>query len=216
MLKNLLLIPNLLSLFRILVAPVIGYYLWLGDWNSALVAMTLMLIAGLTDGLDGMLARKLNMVSDFGIAFDPFCDKVFAALVVIFLMLFRDFPVWLVVVIIGRDLLILIAGLVLLKGRKIVVPSNLTGKYAFTAIALLLGSATIRFEFGLEATTWLVVVLTAASLINYFRVFQKVKNGEAAPQFQDKNIYRIGRWAFNTVFGIIFTYKLYLFLWGKG
>ena len=212
LLKNLVLIPNLLSLSRVLLTPIIGYYLYLGDNQSTLIAAILMFLAGVSDALDGYAARKLNLVSDFGVAFDPICDKIFAGIVVILLVLFRDFPIWLVALIIGRDLLILIAGMILLRGRKIVVPSNLTGKYTFAAIALLMGSATIRFEYGIMVCTIMTVLFSAASIINYYRVFQKVKQDGIPPMFIDKKIYKLGRFAFNAIFATVFVYQLYLFI----
>ena len=212
MLKEIIQIPNLISLFRVFITPFIGYYLYLSDSTSTLIAVILMFIAGISDALDGYVARKLHKVSDFGIAFDPICDKVFAIIILVFLILFRDFPIWLSLIIVGRDILILIAGAILLQGRKVVVPSNLTGKYTFASIALLLGSATIRFEYGIESTTYLVLFFTVASLIVYYRVFQKVKNGEPAPKFQDSQKLMIARTLSVVLFLVYFAYQLYQFL----
>jgi len=212
MLKEILQIPNLISLFRVFITPVIGYYLYLDNPNATLIAVLLMFVAGISDALDGYAARKLNLVSDFGIAFDPICDKIFAIIILVFLLMFREFPLWLAGVIIGRDLLIVFAGWTLLKGRKIIVPSNLTGKYTFAAIALLLGSSTIRFQFGIETTTYFTIFFTIASLIVYFRVFQKVKNGEPAPQFHDSRNYALMRTAAVVIYVSYFAYKLWQFL----
>ncbi len=214
MLKEIRKLPNLISLFRVLITPVIGYYLYLDSPQATIIAVILMFIAGISDALDGYTARKMNLVSDFGIAFDPICDKIFAIIILVFLILFREFPLWLASVIVGRDLLILFAGWILLKGRKIVVPSNLTGKYTFASIALLLGSATIRFPFGVESTTYLTIIFTIASLLVYYRVFQKVKKGEPAPVFQDKRKYVILRTGAVLLYLAYFSYRLWLYLFG--
>lgn len=207
-------LPNLISLFRVLITPVIGYYLFLDTPQATFVAVILMFTAGISDALDGYIARKLNLVSDFGIAFDPVCDKIFAIIILVFLIQFREFPLWLAIVIVGRDLLILVGGWVLLKGRKIVVPSNLTGKYTFASIALLLGSATIRFQFGIESTTYLTIIFTIASLLVYYRVFQKVKKGEPAPVFQDNRKYMMLRIGAALLYLVYFAYELWLYLLG--
>ena len=187
-LKNLLLPPNLISLYRVFILPIVGYYLAQPDTSSMIIAVSLMFSAGISDAFDGYVARKMNLVSDFGIAFDPVCDKIFAAVVVILMIFFRDFPLWLVAMIIGRDILILIAGSILLKDKKIVIPSNLTGKYAFASIALLLGSYAIWFDFGIKSMTYLSVLFTVFSLIVYIRIFLAVRKGNEPPRFKDTAI----------------------------
>ncbi len=212
MLKEIFLLPNLISLFRVFITPVIGYCLYLDSMQATYVALVLMFIAGISDALDGYVARKMNLVSDFGVAFDPICDKIFAIIMLVFLIMFREFPLWLAGIILGRDLLIVFAGWLLLKGRKVVVPSNLTGKYTFASIALLLGSSTIRFPFGIETTTYLTLFFTVASLLVYYRVFQKVKKGEPAPSFKDNKNYSMMRTASVILYISYFAYKLWLFL----
>ena len=211
--KNLLLPPNLISLYRVFILPIIGYYLAQPDYNSMLIAVTLMFSAGISDALDGYVARKLNMISDFGIAFDPVCDKIFAAVIVILMIFYRDFPLWLVGVIIGRDILILIAGSLLLKDKKIIVPSNLTGKYAFASIALLLGSYSIWFDFGIKSMTFLSVIFTLFSIIVYFRVYQAVRQGKEPPKFKDNVITKYGRIGLSAIFLLYFIYRLFLFMY---
>ncbi|MBN1212165.1 MAG: CDP-alcohol phosphatidyltransferase family protein [candidate division Zixibacteria bacterium] len=208
--KELLQLPNLVSLLRVFLTPIIGYYLWLGDDRATLVCVVLLIIAGITDGLDGYLARRMNKITPLGTALDPVADKIFAGVLVVLLIMFRDLPFWLVAIIIGRDLLILLAGMILLKKRRITLPSNLTGKYTFAVIACLLGSYVIRFDFGMTLFTWLTVLFTVLSLINYSRVFRLVRKNLPAPTFADKPIYRVGR-IFITV-GLSVVTLIYLYL----
>ena len=208
--KELLQIPNLVSLLRILLTPVIGYYLWLNDSRGTLICVILLVAAGITDGLDGYLARRMNKVTPLGIALDPVADKIFAGVLVILLVLFRDFPIWLTAVIIGRDLLILLAAMLLLKDRRINLPSNLTGKYTFAVIACLLGSYVIRFGFGITVFTWLTVLFTVLSLINYSRVFQNLRKNLPTPTFADKPLYRAGRIILTVGLSIVTLILLYL------
>ncbi len=203
-------IPNLLSLSRVALAPFIGYYLWRSDAHATLLAVILLIVAGITDGLDGYLARRWNQVGKLGTALDPIADKLLAAILVVCLMLYRDMPLWLAAIIVGRDLLIMLLGLLLLGQYKAVVPSNLTGKYAFTAIMLLLTSYVVRFDFGIRVTTYAAVILMAASIFSYGRVFLQVRQGQPVPVFQDMSVYKITRFTVTTVFCVIYLVKLYL------
>ena len=188
-------IPNLVSLSRVALTPAVGYYLSIGDDRSSIICAVLLVVAGITDGLDGYLARKMNQVSPLGIALDPIADKVFAAVLVVLLIVYRDFPIWLATAILGRDLLILVGGLFLMRGRKLVLPSNITGKYAFGLMAFLLGSYVIRFQFGIWLTTIGTILLLILSTIIYTRVFVRVRRGQALPVFTDRPVYKALRFA---------------------
>lgn len=207
--KEIFKIPNLVSLVRVLLIPFIGYYLAQPGGNSILIAFILILVAGITDGLDGFLARKMNQVSDFGIAFDPIADKIFAGLLIVLLVIYREFPLWLGFVIVGRDFLILSGGLLLLRGRKVVLPSNITGKYTFGAIAALLTSYVIRFEFGILWFTYITIIMIVLSLISYSFVFVKIRNNEKVERFQDTAFTSWGRKIGSALVLLFFIYKLY-------
>lgn len=209
---ELLKIPNLLSLSRVALTPVVGYFLARGDSQSTVICIVLLAIAGITDGLDGLLARRMNLTSDLGRLLDPLADKLMAAALIVLLVFYRDFPVWLGAVIIGRDVVIVLAGSLLLGGKKIVLGSNITGKYTFTAIAVLLGSYVIRFPFGIAVTTWLTVGLVALSTVFYARVFLAVKKGEAPPAFHDRPLYAGLRIGGLLLFIGVFLYELFLWL----
>jgi CDP-diacylglycerol--glycerol-3-phosphate 3-phosphatidyltransferase len=205
---------NLLSLSRVLLIPFIGHYLWRGDNQATIICTLLLIVAGITDILDGYIARRLNQVSRLGMVLDPLADKILAVALVVMLIFFRDFPVWLAVVIVGRDLLILTAGMVLLKSSNIVIPSNLTGKYTFAAIAFLLGSYIIRFDFGATLMTYVTVTLIIASTIIYARNFVLVRRGVFPVPFADRRLYRITRAVVSVAVLGGYFYKLYLFLYG--
>lgn len=190
--------PNLLSLSRVVIAPFIVLALSIDSLYGTLIAVTLVILAGITDGLDGYLARRYGQTGGLGATIDPLADKLFAVIVVIGLILYRDFPIWLAGLIVVRDLLIVLAGVFLVKERKVVVTSNLTGKYAFASIAVLMGSATIRFDYGTQFLAWVCAILLVASTTIYARVFVAVKGGKAAPVFVDSPMKRQMR-----LFGIL-------------
>ena len=187
---ELLLIPNLLSLSRVLLTPVIGYFLWRNDPLGTAICLLLLVVAGITDALDGYFARRLNLTSKLGLILDPLADKLFAAVLVVELILFRNFPIWLAVAIIGRDLLIGFAGLVILGRRKITMASNLTGKYTFFSIVILIGFSILSFESGLKFVAVLTLLLLVASLAIYTRVMIRLLHGVAPRVFQDRPLYQ--------------------------
>jgi CDP-diacylglycerol--glycerol-3-phosphate 3-phosphatidyltransferase len=209
MFRQLLTIPNLLSLSRVALTPVVAYALSRNDNTGIYLCVAVFVVAAVTDGLDGYLARRLNQVTPVGIALDPIADKVFAGAIGLFLLIYREFPLWLAAIIIGRDLIILAAGSILLRGRTVSLPSNLTGKYAFAAIAVLLGSYIIRFPFGIELLTWITLPLIALSLLNYARVFACIRYGKKPPMFADKAVYKWTRGLVTWSLSAWYLYRLY-------
>ncbi len=210
---SILQLPNLLSLSRVFLAPMVGYLLYLDTPEATAGCVILFVVAGLTDWLDGLFARLLGQVSQLGIALDPIADKIFVGIVIICLVLFRGLPIWLAIIIVGRDLLILIAGGILLGGQQMVVPSNHWGKYAFAAIAVLLASYTIRFPFGMWLMTIITLMLVATSLVSYTRVFVLARSGRA-DRSHDKKMYRVLRYSITLAISVIFIYKLLQFWLG--
>lgn len=195
MLKELFQPPNLMSLSRIPLGVLVVFYLWRDEPTSTVIAALLLILTGITDGLDGYLARRSGKVNALGIALDPIADKIFALVVTIGLILFREFPLWLAAIIVGRDLLILGFGKLLTRERDLNLPSNLTGKWAFAALATLLGAYVIRFEFSIALMTPIVVALLIASLVNYGRVFVAIKSGHTPKPFVDHILYRSIRYS---------------------
>lgn len=203
-------IPNLLSLSRIGLAPFICYGLSRDDGTGTAIAVALLILAGITDGLDGYFARRYGQVTSLGIALDPVADKILAAWLVVCLILYRGLPVWLAGIVVGRDLLILIFGLLLLRRRHLPLPSNIAGKYAFGAVVVLIGSYVIRFEFGILLSTAVALALIALSLIGYAFVFVRACRGESMPSGRDRRSLRILRIALSLTLGAVYVVKLFL------
>ncbi len=98
-------IPNFLSLLRIILVPVIVIFLIQNEYAKALIAF---FVAGLTDALDGALARLLKKQTELGAFLDPLADKILLSTSFISLSIFGLIPGWLTVIVISRDLIILI------------------------------------------------------------------------------------------------------------
>jgi cardiolipin synthase len=192
-LRDIWLAPNLVSLSRMLITPVVGYYLTKDNADSTIVCVVLLVAAALTDGLDGYLARRLNMRTGLGLVLDPLADKLFAAVLLVELVLFRGFPVWLAGCIIGRDILILAGGMLVLRRKNISSPSNVIGRYTFFAVILLLGFYVIRFAFGIQLVTVITVFLLLLSLGSYGLRFVRIARNRPMEQPTDRPIYRVLR-----------------------
>jgi CDP-diacylglycerol--glycerol-3-phosphate 3-phosphatidyltransferase len=215
-LGQLLWAPNLLSLSRLIIAPIIGFFLWRGDQTSTLICLVLLTLAGITDFLDGWLARKLGKVSPLGIALDPLADKVLAVILIVELIFFRDFPVWLALLIIGRDFLIVIFGLIIMRDNKITLPSNITGKYYFAAIVVLIASYIMNFDFGCLLMKTIVLTLFLLSGIFYGERFVAIRNHRDRAGFIDRAAFRLFRTAVTLIVSVVYLVKLYVDIIGPG
>ena len=97
-------IPNAITIFRIgLVAPIV----WLLLNTNYGAALLLMVVASLSDALDGWLARRFNWRSSFGAAIDPFADKLLVGSMFVVFWIQSHIPSWLVLIVLSRDILIL-------------------------------------------------------------------------------------------------------------
>ena len=121
-------LPNTLTLLRLVVTVFFVASLSINyPWHH-IVALMLFLVATVTDYLDGVLARRLNLITDFGKLMDPLADKVLTASAFICLIPYHAVPAWAVIVIISREFLI--TGLRLLASSKgIILPAEKLGKH---------------------------------------------------------------------------------------
>ncbi|MCP4566725.1 MAG: CDP-alcohol phosphatidyltransferase family protein [FCB group bacterium] len=205
-------IPNLISIGRLIFLIPAGYFLSQPGVNDRFYALACLTVAAATDYLDGYLARKLNQQTRLGLLLDPLCDKIMAGVLALLLIVYRDFPVWLAAVIIGRDLLIMVGGLALKSKVEGIPPSNLSGKYAFASVAVLLISHVILFDFGIIVFTGLALFFLTLSLFMYGRSLIIVLRGGEIPRFADRPAYLALRSAASWIVSLVFLYKLAEFI----
>jgi CDP-diacylglycerol--glycerol-3-phosphate 3-phosphatidyltransferase len=208
MLKDLGKIPNLITLGRLILLIPAAYFLARTEPICKLYALIVLTIAAISDFLDGYLARKLNQKTELGLILDPLSDKIMAAALVILLIVYRDFPLWLAAIILGRDIIILAGGLILKSKTGQTPASILSGKYCFAAIAVLLISYVIEYDFGIKMITPISLTLIVISLLLYLRVFVTAVRIKTVPEFSDKKIYRIIRIFATLIVSIIFLLQL--------
>ncbi len=202
-------ISNLVSLSRVAMVPLVAIYLKQNDLTSAYICLTLIVLAGLSDALDGYLARKFNQVSQTGLILDPLADKVFALSLIVMLIFYREFSLYLAASILFRDLLILSAGLLFLK-EKIVVPSNNIGKYYFAALVTLISCSVLRFETGIFLTSRIVIFLLLFSILSYAILAIEIKYKKKIFSFPDNKAVLAIRVTLTYLTAFYLFYNLYL------
>lgn len=119
-------IPNILSVFRICLVPVFIYLFMIVEKHIA--AIMIFLLAGLTDIVDGILARKNNWITDVGKVLDPFADKCMQIAALVCLALSELLPWWIAGILIFKELLLLAGGFGLLRTKRVYVQSSWYGK----------------------------------------------------------------------------------------
>lgn len=130
-------ISNFLSALRLLLAIPIAILVSSAAPEQRLFGVMLILIAVLSDIFDGMLARKLNQVTEFGKIIDPLADKIGVAIVAVVLAQQGRLPVWFLLLLIVRDMLIFLGGMYIKKVKGILLQSNLVGKLAVVVVTTL-------------------------------------------------------------------------------
>lgn len=162
-------LPNLLSILRLaLLVPILAF-LKQGDAAGDRWAVALLLAAGLSDLLDGALARRRGAISPSGKVVDPIADKVLIVGLVVFLMLERGFPGWLVAAVVVRDVGLVLAALVLFRRDRIVFPANWSGKLTTFALGLLILGYVIRWSASYPVLTAFAALALLASYVSYGR-----------------------------------------------
>lgn len=121
-------IPNILTVLRFLLIPIIITFISNGKYVGAIIVFS---ISGITDILDGTIARRFNFISDFGKLMDPLADKLTQLSMLLMLTVKEIIPLWIVIVVFIKELC-MICGASFLYGKELVVSSKWYGKAATT------------------------------------------------------------------------------------
>ncbi len=176
-------LPNKLTVFRmILIVPFVllllgGVHHW--GWFTALfggileytdyIALAIFIIASLTDLLDGKIARKYNLVTNFGKFMDPLADKLLVCAALICLVEMGRIPAWIVILIISREFII--SGFRLIASDKgVVIAASYWGKFktTFQILMVCLMIANInKLQLVTTVVMWIALALTVISLVDY-------------------------------------------------
>ena len=164
-------IPNIITLCRILLVPII---IWAIASSQMEIAFVVFIIAGISDAVDGFLAKRFNMTSELGALLDPLADKALLVSIYLALGIFGAIPHWIVILVVSRDFMIVAAVIVSWLFDKPVAmkPSmvsklNTVAQVAYAALALgSLGFAFSASPYDL-ILMGLVAVLTLSSVFLY-------------------------------------------------
>ena len=165
-------LPNKLSIARTLCIPAIVVLLYMKDDTCRIAAGILFILAALTDLLDGKIARKYNLVTDFGKFIDPVADKLLVLTTLIMLIRLGLMPAWIVIIILCRELAVDGLRMVAVTKGNVIAAGPL-GKWK-TACQMILISAMLILNLSvyecwpLAVLAGIVVLLTLGSAVDYF------------------------------------------------
>jgi cardiolipin synthase len=145
-------IPNILSLFRLLLIPVFFVLLIFGHFGWALV---LIAVSSITDFVDGYIARHFNQVTRLGQLLDPAADRLFILSTLVGLGWVGVLPWWFIAAIVARDVLLLVLGIVLANHRFGPLPVHHLGKMG--TFAILFSMPVILLASAVPSTAWLAL-----------------------------------------------------------
>ena len=159
-------LPNKLTIFRmILIVPFVLLLLY--GWDFA--ALAIFIVASLTDLIDGKIARKYNLVTNFGKFMDPLADKLLVCAALIALVELGRIPSWVVIIIISREFII--SGFRLIASDNgVVIAASYWGKFKTTfqmvMVCLMIANLS-QLQLVTEIIMWVALVLTVVSLVDY-------------------------------------------------
>ena len=164
--------PNKLTIARMIIVPFLVIFLltgWGGEANRY-ISLTLFVVASVTDWFDGYLARKNNLVTNFGKFMDPLADKLLVCSAMICMIDLKRLPAWFVIIIIAREFII--SGFRLVASDNgVVIAANYWGKFKTVSQMAMIILLILHFD-GIfvileQIFIWLSLALTIISLITY-------------------------------------------------
>lgn len=166
-------LPNKLTMFRVILIPFFVFFVISGFFGRAgdIIGLVIFVVASLTDMLDGKIARKYNLVTNFGKFMDPLADKLLVCSAMICLITLDRLPAWIVIIIIAREFII--SGFRLIAvDNGIVIAASMWGKVKTVVqmgmiILLLLHLPFVWYQVLEQIAIWLALALTVISLIDY-------------------------------------------------
>lgn len=168
-------LPNLLTIFRIVLIPLYLYVFFSTMPYHVEIALSILIVAGITDIADGYIARKHKLVTTLGVMLDPLADKLMMMAVIASLFLTERISVWAALFFIVRDVAMIVIGAVYhLRGKK-TVPANTYGKLTTVFLYVVIPLVMYRYEYS-EAILWTVIAfsfITSAIYLGKFRLLNR-------------------------------------------
>ena len=172
-------LPNKLTTLRVIMIPFFVFFLLCQNGENRtfrMIALALFIIASLTDLLDGKIARKYNLVTNFGKFMDPLADKLLVCSALICLIELNALPAWMVIIIISREFII--SGFRLIASDNgVVIAASYWGKFktTFQMVSVVLLILDIQaLAFVTTICVWIALLLTIVSLVDYIYKNHKI------------------------------------------
>ena len=170
--KKILTIPNLLSLLRIfMIPPLVWLYCIKEDYFATLVLLTL---SGITDVADGIIARRFNMISDFGKAFDPVADKLTQAVMLFCLTARFELMLLPLLLLVVKETIAAITGILSIKKSGKVMGALWHGKAATVMLYIIMAMHIIWFD--LPLTVSYVSILACSAMMIFSAILYSIRN----------------------------------------
>lgn len=169
-------LPNMITVFRIILVPVYISLFFSDIDNKVFILGMIFMIAGVSDVLDGYIARKYNLISKLGSALDPFADKLMSFTVLITFTIIGLIPFWILIPMILKEVIMITGGIILyLKHGKAVIPSNIYGKVATFSLYAAILSIIININMIVSMLLLIItVLLNIIAFIIYLKIFRKM------------------------------------------
>lgn len=179
-------LPNLLSVFRLCLAPIFVIVYFSNSVYSGLFAVAIYGIAALSDILDGKIARKYNMTSTLGKILDPLGDKLMTFAVLICITFDKVIPFWAIIIFVIKECLMGIGGLILYRKLSDMPPSNYFGKSSsivfFAVCVILILLKDVITQTGATIMISIAIAVTLVAFVSYLLKFARIMKGDKTSQ----------------------------------
>ncbi len=171
-------VPNILSTFRLILVPVFAIVFFSDMANANYVALGIFILAGITDVLDGYIARHYNLISKVGTVLDPLADKLMQLTALVCLTIDGALPLWIMVILLAKEAAMIVTGIYMyFRKKSTVIPSNWFGKSATILFSLAI-LVTILYPDSIASLVLVIgaLVLKLTALATYIhKYFTKMK-----------------------------------------
>jgi cardiolipin synthase len=164
-------IPNYITLFRVILIP---FFIDLMLYHFYRAALLIFVVAGLTDALDGMIARLTKQKTELGAILDPAADKMLILSAFVTLVIHGWLPVWLVIIVVSRDVILVLGGVILyFMKHDLRIEPSIIGKLttvmqlAVVTLSLIYLSYGLKAGWGLAVLHWTTAGVTVVSGAQY-------------------------------------------------
>lgn len=171
-------IPNMLTIFRFLLIPVFIAFFFSDMESNLFYSFIVFFVAGITDVLDGFIARRFNMITDLGKLLDPLADKFMLISVLICLATTDLISIWILVIIIIKEIIMVLGAMHLYYSKvQIIIPSNKYGKIGTMLFYLAICSVLLQFNVLFsKITLYSAVAIAILAFMSYYHIAKNEKS----------------------------------------